>query len=115
MPTSLHGKRAGQQVMAANLLTDVNSCLFFVTDSNSCKRFLVDTGAEVSVIPPNMHGSLQPTNITLEAANHSKIKTYGKHLMNLNLGLGRQLAWNFIVADVKFPILGADFYAIMAC
>ena len=109
MPTSLHGKRAGQQVMAANLLTNVNSRLFFVTDSNSRKRFLVDTGAEVSVIPPNVSGPLQTTSITLEAANHSKIKTYSKHPKNLSLRLGRQLVWNFIVADVKFPILGADF------
>lgn len=52
---------------------------------------------------------LKPVNITLETAIHSKIKTYCKRSLNLNLGLCRKLSWNFVVADVKFPILGADF------
>ena len=109
--TIIFGKRGDQQVMAATMLTDAKSRLFFVTDSNSRKRFLVDTGAEVSVVPSSMSGRhLQPINIIiLEAANHSQIKTYGKRPMNLNFGLCRKLVWDFVVADVKFPILGADF------
>ena len=92
------------------MLTNVKSRLFFVRDRTSRKQFLVDTGAEVSVIPPSMTGPpLKPINIALEAANHSKIKTHGKRSLNLNLGLCRKLTWEFVVADVKFPILGADF------
>ena len=75
------GKRDGQQVATATMLTNVKSRLFFVTDKFTRKQFLVDTGAEVSVIPPDMTGPpLQPTSIALEAANHSKIKTYGTTL-----------------------------------
>ena len=104
------GKRAGQQAVMATMLTNVKSRLFLVTDNNSRKRFLVDTGAEVSVVSPSMGGlQLQLISITLEAANHSKIKTYGKRSMKLNLGLCHKLAWDFVVADVKFPIIGADF------
>ena len=104
------GKRDGQQVATATMLTNVKSRLFFVTDKFTRKQFLVDTGAEVSVIPPGMTGPpLQPTSIASEAANHSKIKTYGKRSFNLNLGICRKLAWDFVVADVKFPIIGADF------
>ena len=104
------GKRAGQQVATATMLTNARSRLFFVTDKFSREQFLVDTGAEVSVIPPYMTGPpLQPISIALEAANHSIIKTYGKRSLTLNLGICRKLSWDFVVADVKFPIIGADF------
>ena len=72
------GKR-GQQVATVSMLTNVRSRLFFVTDKFSRKQFLVDKGADVSVIPSYMTGPLlKPTSIALEAANHSKIKTYCK-------------------------------------
>ena len=72
------GKR-GQQVATVTMLTNVRSSLFFVTDKFSRKQFLVDTGAEVGVIPSYMTGPpLKPISIALEAANHCKIKTYGK-------------------------------------
>lgn len=108
--TVLPGKRHSQHVKATNMLTETKSRLFFVTDSNSGKQFLVDTGAEVSVLPFNKQGPpLPPSSIYLEAANHSRVKTYGTRSVNLNLGLHRKFQWKFIVADVKFPILGTDF------
>ena len=46
---------------------------------------------------------------TLTAANGSKISTYGSHPLTLDLSFARPLKWEFIIADVAFPILGADF------
>ena len=43
------------------------------------------------------------------AVNDTPIHTYGKRSLTLNLGLRRSLSWIFIIADVRKPILGADF------
>ena len=53
--------------------------------------------------------TLRPMDNTLTAANGSKISTYGSHPLILDLGFARPLKWEFIIADVAFPILGADF------
>ena len=45
----------------------------------------------------------------LQAVNNTPIATYGECSLTLNLGLRRILRWVFIIADVKNPILGADF------
>jgi len=85
------------------------SRLFHVNDKATGICFLVDTGAEVSVIPPsrtdcrNLQG-----NFTLQAVNNTAIATYGTRSLTLDLGLRRTFRWIF-VADVKKPILGADF------
>ena len=71
--------------------------------------FLVDTGAAVSVIPPSPSERTRKYSLTLEAANHTSISTYGSRSLTLNLGLRRTLHWVFIIADVRKPILGADF------
>lgn len=44
----------------------------------------------------------------LTAANGSIIHTYGTTKLHLDLGLRRDFAWNFVVADVNKPIIGAD-------
>jgi len=46
----------------------------------------------------------------LQAANGTTIHTYGRRTINLNLGFGR-FSWEFILADVSQPLLGADFLA----
>lgn len=82
-----------------------------VTDLNSGLRFLVDTGANVSVIPvpKRPYTNRVCDNYNLYAANGSVIRTYGTKNLELNLKLRRSFTWNFILADVKQPILGADF------
>lgn len=45
----------------------------------------------------------------LYAANGTPIKTFGLHTLTLNIGLRRAFQCTFIIADVKQPILGADF------
>ena len=90
------------------------SNLFFIMDWRSKTSFLVDTGAAVSIIPrssvtASFCRTLRPMENTLTAANGSKISTYGSHPLTLDLGFARPLKWEFIIADVAFPILGADF------
>ena len=88
------------------------SRLFYISDRSSGHRFLVDTGAEVSVVPPlrseRKHAHCEE-HCLLQAVNNTPIKTYGKRSLALDLGLRRNFRWLFIVADVKHPILGADF------
>ena len=84
--------------------------LFYITDHTNRLHFLVDTGAEVSVIPPSATDpSHFKSNLTLQAANNTPIPTYGNRLLTLNIGLRRTFQWVFIIADVKNPIIGADF------
>ena len=84
--------------------------LFYVTDCTSGLRFLVDTGAEVSVIPPSVSDRTHHRNtLTLQAVNNTSIATYSNRLLTLNIGLRHAFQWVFIIADVKNPIIGADF------
>ena len=79
-------------------------------DKSSSHRFLVDTGAEVSVLPPSRSECRhRDKSCNLLAVNGSAISTYGKHSLTLNLGLRRTFRWVFVIANIKSPILGADF------
>ena len=83
----------------------------FLTDLNSNLKFLIDSGADISVLPPNKNEKKHPTTKHLFAANGSLIETYGERLLQLDLGLCRTFVWPFTLADVSQPILGADFLA----
>ena len=88
--------------------------LFFVKDTTLGRRFLIDTGAQVSVLPPASlpvgagvsDGGQLPR---LEAANGSSVQVVGLYRHDLRLDGGPVLSWEFVVADVATPILGADF------
>ncbi|XP_024947283.1 uncharacterized protein LOC112495344, partial [Cephus cinctus] len=89
-----------------------------IADQGSGLRFLVDSGADVSVIPRNAADRKRTETETprLFAANGSAIDTYGTKRLTLSLGLRRKFPWDFIVANVTRPILGADFmhhYALL--
>jgi cleavage and polyadenylation specificity factor subunit 1 len=89
---------------------DQNSSRLLVREINSRKLFLIDTGADISVIPPNIFKiSSTDSNFNLFAANGTQVKTYGTSLINLDLGLRRVFKWTFVIADVSSPIIGADF------
>ena len=116
------GKRPCQSVGATTVTgtTPAAGGLFYVRDKRTSVNFLIDTGAAVSVLPPSFvplsprlamsssSGSSSPAR-QLKAANSSSIATYGQHLLDLNLGLRRSFKWLIVVADVSFPIIGADF------
>ena len=110
MPRPLHlvGKRAGRSPIVA-LVAGRNESLLFTWDSHSGRRFLIDTGAEVSVLPATgLDTRTGQSGSSLKAANGSSIKTYGVRTTTLRLAT-RQYKWEFIIADVACPLLGADF------
>ncbi|XP_023245312.1 uncharacterized protein LOC111642887 [Copidosoma floridanum] len=81
-----------------------------VKDRVSDLIFLIDTGAEISLLPKNNKTKVSvPSEIGLVAANNTPIKAYGEVELTIDLGLGRALRWKFRIADVPYPILGADF------
>ncbi|VDP88727.1 unnamed protein product [Echinostoma caproni] len=78
--------------MTADKMFEANPALQHITAcSNPTRctgiRFLIDTGAELSVIPRRIHyRHLQPTAVTLQAANSSRIHTYGRRSIAVDLG-----------------------------
>lgn len=73
-------------------------------------QFLVDTGSDVCVLPRSFLRERRPaTDYFLTAANGTSINTYGTMKLHLDFGLRRDFAWNFLVANVDRPIIGADF------
>ncbi|XP_066967130.1 uncharacterized protein [Macrobrachium rosenbergii] len=73
---------------------------------------LVDTGATRSVFPPSGEDRRRPPDQTtcLTATNGSPILSYGTKLLSISI-LGQRYSWEFIIADVRTPILGVDFLA----
>ena len=89
-----------------------NQSLFHLRDKTSNIKYLVNTGASLSILPRKSfkQNTLIPDpSFQMMGANGSVIKTYGKANKRLNIGLGQQYSWSFIIADVTEPILGADF------
>ena len=109
----LHGNAgilalAGRSHLVATA-TSLNESLLFGWDSRSGRRFLVDTGAEVSVLPATgLDTRIGQPGLPLKAANGSSITTYGVRPTKLRFA-SREYDWNFIIADVACPLLGADF------
>ncbi|XP_066964199.1 uncharacterized protein [Macrobrachium rosenbergii] len=73
---------------------------------------LIDAGAVWSVFPPSREDCkrLPDPAASLTAANGSPILSCGTKLLSVSI-LGRRYKWNFIIADVGTPLLGADFLA----
>ena len=105
------GKLSKAQTSAAEICAVSPASRLCVTDVNSGRNFLVDTGANVSIIPvtSRIKRVSESADYKLYAANGSEIKTYGTKTLVLNLKMRRPYRWTFILADVKQPILGADF------
>jgi hypothetical protein len=104
------GKRLGQSLAATSAPGHQPSRLFYVTNRNSDLRFLVDTGAEASVIPAaRTDRKHQQDGPVLQAVNGTPIATYGKRSLTLDLGLRHTFRWVFTIADIKAPILDANF------
>ena len=49
-----------------------------------------------------------PSSSDLVVANGTSIRTYGEQQVNIRLS-GQAYIWTFIIADVRHPLLGADF------
>ena len=63
----------------------------------------------MSVLPPTRVEKRHCAPLCLQAVNKSSIATYGEKSLTLDIGLRRTYRWIFTIADVPFPILGADF------
>lgn len=83
----------------------------YAVDIITGNTFLIDTGADVSVFPSTAH-ERRTTNVTkpLLAANNTTIKTWGTRQIKITLSKGKSFTHTFHLADVKRPILGADFF-----
>lgn len=82
----------------------------FVHDKGNDIHFLIDTGAEKSIIPAHGKDNLsKDTHQQLLAANGTPINCYGEQVFTLTFSPRHKYNWNFIIADVEEPILGADF------
>ena len=86
------------------------SKLLYVADKcNKCK-YLIDTGAAVSVLPKYCANRTSDADcLPLVAANNTTINTYGTSKRVVDVGLKCDYTWTFLVADIKQPIIGADF------
>lgn len=100
-------------VAATNVHTiEVEGVGFYVTDTNTKRKFLVDTGAFKSIYPASPPDRRHPiknlTHVNLITANGGSISTYGSRTISIHIS-GRAFTWDFIIADVNIPLLGADF------
>ena len=86
--------------------------VLYLTDRCSGTRYLVDTGAGLSVLPPDdVDKPHKGKGKSLRAANGSEIVTYSERAVEIDFRFGRTYNWVFHVADVTIPILGIDFLA----
>lgn len=74
-------------------------------DGVSAKRFLVDTGSVYSIFPCKFG---TPTGLSLKLPNGQVLPSFGEKIFSMSFS-GQNFVWNFVLADVDFPILGADF------
>ncbi|XP_078495427.1 uncharacterized protein LOC144750503 [Ciona intestinalis] len=83
---------------------------FFVFDSRNNINFLVDTSSATSVIPPlNNKMSLFHANPPISALTDTNMKAHGCQHMSVSLAGCGTFQWEFLIANVRHPILGLDF------
>ena len=105
----LCGKRHGRPPVVATAVGPTSHHLFYISDHASGQHYLVDTGAAVSVIPARCQDKCSShTGPILTAANRAPVSTFGKRSVNLQFH-ARRYSWDFIIAEVTQPLLGADF------
>lgn len=105
----LFGKPIQQSVTAATDCSKTSSRLF-LTDRVTMIQYLIDTGSDLCVYPRKLlRRKTLCTEYELTAANGTTISTYGIIKLHLDFRLRRDFQWNFVVADVDKPIIGADF------
>ena len=111
MSTSLQkvGKLPGRPLVAMSSAGRTLSRLLFLIDSNSGHRFLINTSAKVSCIPSSPVERKNKQECSGFRAAHRDFWHLGTRSLTLNLGLRCVFHWVFVVADIRTPIIGADF------
>ena len=72
-------------------------------------NYLIESGTDVSAL--TNASKLSPSTFCLIAANNTKIATHGQKLVEIELNFWYSFKWEFILADVKLPIIKLDFLA----
>ena len=78
-----------------------------VRDKATNRLILLDTGAQVSVFPPDPGDKIDPS-MTLKAVNGTRLKCFGKRKVDVKLGR-KKYEIEVIKSEVDTPILGWDF------
>ena len=108
---TFRGKRQSGAEINAALPRDIKggNHLLYAEDSNDKTRWLIDGGALWSIVPPTpQQRASGPNAWKLQAANGSDISCYGLTDRQVCIA-DREFDFTFIIADVRQPILGADF------
>ena len=107
----LKGAKRSGRAAHVNAVTGQKGNLLHVWDSSGNIRWLVDGGALLSIVPPTKDQKVSgPIGTQLRAANGTTINCYGNITKTLTIGK-RSFTYDFTIADVRQPILGADFLA----
>ena len=78
------------------------SKLLYVADKHNKCKYLIDTGTAVSVLLKSCADRTSDAACPpLVAGNNTTINTYGTSKRVVDVGLKRDYAWTFIVADIK--------------
>ena len=71
--------------------------------------YLIDKSSDISLLPADSKTLKQnPKDLVLFVANDSRVPTYGERNVTLSINVRCVLKWNFCVAAVPHPIIGAD-------
>ena len=109
-PCKQVGKRVSQSLSVATAGSPHLNTLS-AHDINTGTLFLIDTGADISVFPASkLERQTRVPTQSLTAANGSTIRAWGTKSISLTLRSGKTYSHDFQLADVKRPILGADFF-----
>lgn len=91
-----------------------NNNYITLIDNFTSQKFIVDTGSCFSLIPSLNFSfpDIVPWNHELLAANNSSLEVKGSVQVNLKfdcINNNQPILWQFLVANVPFPIIGMDF------
>ena len=86
---------------------------------NRVVEFLIDTGAAVSILPASWVNRLKlclnPSPLNLSSVDGRPLRVFGECPLSLrSKQLRRIFFWIFVIADVREPLLGADFLSHFA-
>ena len=91
-----------------NVQVPSSSKRLLIRDRISGRKFLIDTGADISFLPVVRNSEKRPTSFKLFTAGNAGVDTFGGTILTLDLGLRRPIVWNFCIAAIPYPIIGAD-------
>ena len=84
---------------------EIKKCRLFVYDKTTNCNFLIDSGSDISCIPAPVNCKYNVPDNFSYAANDSKIPTYSRKILDVDLGLRRRFQWSFVIAQVNIRLL----------